>query len=84
MFYVFSGVFDQVFALQGVAMMCYVLNQRGKGIIWQGAAFVLGYFFLGSLGVVLGIADQSMDFAHRREELDKMDNPFDPRRGEQP
>lgn len=84
MFYVFSGVFDQVFALQGVAMMCYMLHQRGKGAVWQGAAFVLGYFVMGTMGVVLGIADQSMDFAHRREELDKMDNPFDPRRGEQP
>jgi len=83
MFYVFSGVFDQVFSLQGIAMVCYMLHEKGKGPAWKYAVFVLGYFVLGTATVVLGLADQTMDFAHRRETIDKMDNPFDPRRGGQ-
>lgn len=81
MFYVFSGVFNKVFALQGIAAVCYLLDKRGKSRGWQGAVFVAGYFFLGSLAVMLGIFDQAADFSHRREELDKEENRFDPRRG---
>ena len=81
MFYVFSGVFNQVFALQGVAALCYMLEKRGKSRAWQRVVFVLGYFFLGTFGMMLGIADQAMDFSHRREELDQPGNPFDPRQG---
>lgn len=80
MFYVFNGVFDQIFALQGVAALCYMLDERGKSPRWQGIVFVVGYFFLHSMAVVVGIFDQSMDFAHRREKLDEQENPFDPRR----
>lgn len=79
MFYVFSGVFDRVFALQGIAAVCYMLGKRGKSVRWQAAVFVVGYFFLGTPAMVFGIADQAMDFTHRREELDKLENPFDPR-----
>lgn len=82
MFYVFSGVFDQVFALQGIAAVCYLLHKHGKSSIWQKVVFVLGYSVLGTAAMVVGIADQAMDFTHRREELDKLENPFDPRRGE--
>ena len=81
MFYVFSGVFDKIFALQGIAAVCYILRDKGKPMIWQMAVFVLGYFVLGSFAMVLGIADQAMDFTHRRVYLDKMENPFDPRHG---
>ena len=79
MFYVFSGVFDRVFALQGIAALCYLLKKHGKSSKWQAAVFVLGYFFFGTPAMIMGIADQSMDFTHRREELDKLENPFDPR-----
>lgn len=82
MFYVFSGVFDQLFSLQGIAALCYLLDERGKSRHWQKAVFVVGYFFLGSIAVVIGILDQAVDFAHRREKLDQMENPFDPHRGE--
>ena len=81
MLYVFSGVFDQVFALQGVAVLCYVLHKRGKPHRWQAVVFVLGYFVFGQIAVMLGIADQAMDFSHRRSELEEQENPFDPRRG---
>ena len=81
MFYVFSGVFNKVFALQGIAAVCYMLDKRGKSRGWQGAVFIAGYFFLGSLAVMIGILDQAADFSHRREELDKEENRFDPRRG---
>lgn len=81
MFYVFSGVFNKVFALQGVAAIGYLLHKRGKSAVWQGAVFIAGYFFLGSLAVMIGIFDQAADFSHRREELDKEENRFDPRRG---
>ena len=81
MFYVFNGVFDQIFALQGVAALCYMLDERGKSITWQWLVFAAGYFFLNSMAVVVGIFDQSMDFAHRREKLNEQENPFDPRRG---
>ncbi|MBR5560235.1 MAG: DUF2232 domain-containing protein [Clostridia bacterium] len=81
MFYVFSGVFDKIFALQGVAAICYIIRDKGKPAFLQALVFVLGYFVLGSFAVVLGIADQVMDFTHRRVYLDKLENPFDPRHG---
>ena len=36
MFYVFTGVFEQIFALQGIAAVCYYLNEKGKGRVAQG------------------------------------------------
>lgn len=80
MFYVFNGVFDQIFSLQGIAAVCYMLDERGKSPRWQRLVFVVGYFLLGSFTVMVGILDQAADFAHRREKLDEMENPFDPRR----
>ena len=80
MYYVFSGVFNKVFALQGIAAICYMLAKRGKSVMWQRVVFVAGYFFLGSFAVMIGILDQAADFSHRREELEKEENPFDPRR----
>ena len=79
MFYVFSGVFDRVFALQGIAAVCYMMKKHGRSVKWQAAVFIIGYFFLGTAAMLLGIADQAMDFTHRRKELDKLENPFDPR-----
>ena len=80
MFYVFNGVFDQVFSLQGIAAVCYMLDEHGKSPRWQRLVFVVGYFLMGSFSVMIGILDQAADFAHRREKLDEMENPFDPRR----
>lgn len=80
MFYVFNGVFDQIFSLQGIAALCYLLDERGKSKRWQRLVFIVGYFFLGSMAVIVGIMDQAVDFAHRREKLDEEENPFDPRR----
>jgi len=82
MFYVFSGVFDQLFAIQGIAALCYLIHKKGKPALWKRVVFVAGYFFLGSLAMLIGIADQAVDFTHRREKLDTLENPFDPRRGE--
>ena len=79
MFYVFSGVFDRVFALQGIAAVCYLLKKHGKSVKLQALVFVIGYFFMGTAAMIVGIADQSMDFTHRREELNEIENPFDPR-----
>lgn len=81
MFYVFNGVFDQIFSLQGIAAVCYMLDEHGKSPRWQRLVFIVGYFLLGSAAVLVGISDQAMDFAHRREKLDEQENPFDPRRG---
>ena len=81
MFYVFSGVFDQIFALQGIAALCYLLDEHGKSRKWQRLVFIAGYFLLRSMAVMVGIFDQAVDFAHRREKLDELENPFDPRRG---
>lgn len=80
MFYVFNGVFDQIFSLQGIAAICYMLDEHGKSARWQRLVFLVGYFFLGSMAVMVGILDQAVDFAHRREKLDELENPFDPRR----
>ena len=77
---VLNGFFDQVFSLQGIAALCYMLDEHGKSQRWQRLVFVAGYFFLGSMAVMVGIFDQAMDFAHRREKLDEEENPFDPRR----
>ena len=79
MLYVFSGIFDQVFALQGIASICYLLHDKGKKPRWQMIAFLLGYTLLRSPAVMVGIFDQGFDFTHRREKLDKDENPFDPR-----
>ena len=83
MFYVFSGVFDRVFALQGIAAVCYLLEEKKKPAIFKKIVFIAGYFFLGSIAMTVGIFDQAMDFAHRREKLDELENPFDPRHGAQ-
>lgn len=77
-FYVFGSVFDEIFMLQGIAAVCYVLHRRGMTRVWQGVVFVAGYFLVGTVAIVLGIADQAFDFTHRRAELDKADNPYDP------
>lgn len=82
MFYVFSGVFDQVFALQGIASVCYLLEKHGKSRRMKRLIFLLGYFLLRTPAMIAGLADQAIDFTHRREELEKSENPFDPRRGE--
>ncbi|MBR5287550.1 MAG: DUF2232 domain-containing protein [Clostridia bacterium] len=79
MFYVFSGIFDQVFALQGIAAICYLLHDKGKKGFFKGLVFVLGYTLLRSPAVIIGIFDQLADFTHRREKLEKDENPFDPR-----
>ncbi len=83
MFYVFSGVFDRVFALQGIAAICYLLEEKKKPAIFKKIVFIAGYFFLGSIAMTVGIFDQAMDFAHRREKLNEFENPFDPRHGAQ-
>lgn len=80
MLYVFSGIFDQVFALQGIAAICYLLHSKGKKARWQTLVFLLGYTLLRSPAVMVGIFDQGFDFTHRREKLDKDENPFDPRK----
>lgn len=79
MFYVFSGVFNQLFALQGIAALCYLLHDKGKRSFWQVLVFIAGYTLLRSLAVMIGILDQMMDFTHRRAKLDEQENPFDPR-----
>jgi len=83
MFYVFSGVFDRVFALQGIAAVCYLLEERKKSPWLKRIVFIAGYFFFGTVAMTVGIFDQAIDFAHRREKLDKLENPFDPRHGAQ-
>ena len=70
MTYVFSGVLQQVFALQGIAALRYILHKRGAKRIWHGVVFFAGYFLFSSVMDMLGIVDQLMDFSHRREELD--------------
>ena len=77
-FYVFGRLFDQVFMLQGIAALCYVLHRRGMSRFWQGVVFAAGYFLVGTAAIILGIADQAFDFTHRRAELDREDNPYDP------
>ena len=80
MSYVFSGVFTQIFALQGVAAISYWLHRRGKRRIASAAVFVLGYFVLRPAAMIAGIADQTFDFTHRRAALDTQgENPYDPR-----
>ena len=94
MFYVFSGVFEQVFALQGIAAICYVLHEKGRGRGAQRLAFIVCYLLvgpaailLGPIGMILGmavlmtgLADQTFDFTHRRVKIEEnKPNPFDPR-----
>lgn len=81
MLYVFSGVFDQVFALQGIASLCYLLHEKGKGRKWQTLVFILGYFILRQPAVMVGILDQALDFTQRRKTLEAEENRFDPRAG---
>ena len=80
MFYVFSGVFEQIFALQGIAAVCYYLHQKGRGRVAQGIVFVLGYVVIQPAAILIGIADQTFDVVHRREKMEEeRPNPFDPR-----
>ena len=77
-FYVFSQMFDMLFAVQGIAAVCYVLHKNGKGKIWRALVCFAGFFVIRSIAVAVGIADQGMDITHRRQELDEADNPYDP------
>ena len=94
MFYVFSGVFEQIFALQGIAAICYVLHEKGRGRGAQRLAFIVCYLLVGPVAILLGpigmilgmavlmtgLADQTFDFTHRRVKIEEnKPNPFDPR-----
>ena len=81
MYYVFSGLFEQVFALQGIAALCWMLEERKRKRITKVMVFLIGYFVLQTPALILGIADQAFDFTKRREKMgdDKPVNPFDPR-----
>lgn len=79
MAYVFSGVFMELFALQGIAAFSYKLHESGRGKRWAALVFVIGYFVARPAAMILGIADQAFDFTHRRKALDTEDNPYDPR-----
>ena len=94
MFSVFSGVVEQIFALQGIAAICYVLHEKGRGRGAQRLAFIVCYLLvcpaailLGPIGLILGmavlmvgLADQTFDFTHRRVKIEEnKPNPFDPR-----
>lgn len=71
MYYVFTGVVELLFSLQGIAAACYLLHERGKGFAIKALVFVLGFTMLRSMAVVLGIADQAVDITKRRDKLGK-------------
>ena len=81
MFYVFSGVFEQAFAMQGIAAISYAGHKNGKGKTWQGVIFILGYFILTIPAIVIGAADQAFDFTHRRQEIEEREKreSYDPK-----
>lgn len=79
MAYVFYGLFTQLFALQGIAAICYALHRGGRGKGFAAAVFALGYFFVRPAAMIAGIADQAFDVTKRRAELDAEENPYDPR-----
>lgn len=80
MYYVFGGVFEQLFAIQGIAAVCYWLEKKNKSVMIQGLVFVLGYFMFRPTAIILGIMDQTFDFTRRRAEMaENRINPFDPR-----
>lgn len=78
MLYVFIKVFDLLFAVQGIAAMCYLLHKNGKGKLWKLLAVVSGLFVIRSIALAVGVADQGMDITHRREAFGDKDNPYDP------
>ena len=80
-FYVFSGVIEQIFALQGIAALSYLLHKHGAKRIWHGVLFIGGYFFMKPAMDILGVLEQVTDFTHRREAFAESENPFDPRTG---
>ena len=82
MYYVFSGIFEQVFALQGIAAICWILEEHKRKRITKIIVFIIGYFVLQTPALILGIADQAFDFTKRRAKLGDAEevNPFDPRR----
>ena len=81
MFYVFSGVFEQAFAMQGISAISYAGHKNGKGKTWQGVIFILGYFILTIPAIVIGAADQAFDFTHRRQEIEEREKreSYDPK-----
>ena len=69
--YVFSGLFQQIFALQGIAALGWVAHKQGRGKGTQALIFVLGYFFMSIPAIIVGFADQAFDFTKRRAEMDE-------------
>ena len=76
--YVFIQMFDMLFAVQGIAAVCYMLHKNGKGRGWKLLVAIAGLFVLRSIALAVGVADQGIDITHRREELGDKDNPYDP------
>ncbi len=70
LYYTFSGLFDEIFAIQGIAALWYMLHKYGKGNVLKTIVFVLGYFVLRQAAVLIGIFDQAMDFTQRRKVLE--------------
>ena len=76
--YVFIQMFDLLFAVQGIAAVCYMLHKNGKGKFWKLLTVFAGLFVVRSIALAVGIADQGMDITHRREAFGDKDNPYDP------
>ena len=76
--YVFIQMFDMLFAVQGIAAVCYMLHKNGKSRGWKLLVAIAGLFVLRSIALAVGVADQGIDITHRREELGDKDNPYDP------
>lgn len=78
MLYVFIKVFDLIFAVQGIAAVCYLLHKKGKGKFLKLLTVAAGLFVIRSIALAVGVADQGVDITHRREELGDQGNPYDP------
>jgi len=76
--YVFIKMFDMLFAVQGIAAVCYLLHKNGKGKGWKLLVVIAGLFLVRSIALAVGVADQGMDITHRREAFGDKDNPYDP------
>jgi len=80
MFYVFSGIFDLIFTVQGIAAVFHMLHERSKGWVWRALVLAAGFTLLRSGAVMIGIFDQMVDFTHRRENARKDEDPSDQHR----
>lgn len=68
------GAMNLIFALQGLAVLDFMLHRSGKGRSMRTVVAVAAFVLLGSIASLAGLLDQSFDFRHLRKPPENFDD----------